>query len=88
MKHARYFCPVCGFRGLKEVPYDEHGAPSYEICPCCGFEFGFEETGEQARFREDWIRKGAPWFMPEQKPAGWDLQKQLASLGPDPKLRR
>jgi hypothetical protein len=88
MKYASYFCPVCGFDGLKEVPYDEHGAPSYEICPCCGFEFGFEEQGDRARFREDWLRKGAPWFCPDLKPAGWDLQKQLAGLKPDPKMRR
>jgi len=80
MNHSHYFCPVCGFRGLNEVPYDEHGSPSYEICPCCGFEFGFEGPREHAQFREDWLRKGAPWFMPEAKPADWDLQKQLAGL--------
>ena len=88
MKNPGYFCPVCGFRGLKEVPYDEHGAPSYEICPCCGFEFGFEEKGEQARFREDWIRKGAPWSQPDLKPADWDLKEQLNGLSPDPKPGR
>ena len=75
-------CPVCGFKGLTEPPYDKHGSPSHEICPCCGFEFGFEGKEDMARFREDWAKKGAPWFTPSLKPAGWDLQRQLAGLKP------
>lgn len=35
-----------------------------------------------ARFREEWIRKGAPWFTPGLKPANWDAQRQLANLKP------
>lgn len=81
MKGSLHMCPVCGFWGLKEAPYD-HGSPSFEICPCCGFEFGFEEKEDMARFRDDWIRKGTPWFTPALKPAEWDLKKQLANLRP------
>jgi len=80
MKNARYTCLVCGFHGLKEPPYDERALPSYEICPCCGFEFGFDGKADMARFRKEWVRKGAAWFTPGAKPAGWDLQKQLAGL--------
>jgi hypothetical protein len=82
MKGHFYTCPVCGFNGLNEVPYDKYGSPSHEICPCCGFEFGFEGKEDMARFREDWIRKGAPWFTPGLKPADWDPKKQLANLKP------
>ncbi|CAI6246577.1 hypothetical protein NRS6120_05960 [Bacillus subtilis] len=39
MKHT---CPVCGFKGLAEPPYDHEGNHSHEICPCCGFQFGFD----------------------------------------------
>jgi hypothetical protein len=38
-----YICPVCGFIGLKQPPYDENGNESLEICHCCGFEFGTDE---------------------------------------------
>ena len=38
-----HMCPVCGYIGLNEQPYDDNGCPSYEICSCCGFEFGFDD---------------------------------------------
>lgn len=80
---ANNMCPVCGFPGLLEPAYNADGAPSYEICPCCGFEFGFDDLSEgvsHADYREKWIAEGAQWFDPEQKPADWDLQAQLANL--------
>lgn len=36
-------CPVCGFDGLDFKPYDEKGFGTFEICPCCGFEFGCDD---------------------------------------------
>lgn len=55
-----YECPVCGFVGLDEKPYetwpppsavpiappyqDWLGRPSYEVCPLCGFEFGNDDN--------------------------------------------
>ena len=39
-------CPVCGYSHLKEGPCDEFGCSTYEICPCCGFEFGFDDDSE------------------------------------------
>ena len=36
-------CPVCGYDGLYEPPYNEKGSGSYEICPCCGFQFGYDD---------------------------------------------
>ena len=41
-------CPVCGFVGLAVSPYNEAGGGSFEICPCCGFEFGFDDDSEGA----------------------------------------
>jgi len=83
MNKKQYMCPVCGFGELKDLPYDRHNAPSYEICPCCGFEFGFDSVNNQIAFtdfRQRWIKNGAHWFMPKLKPKGWDFKKQLANL--------
>lgn len=83
MSKKHYMCPVCGYDVLKEAPYDRQGTPSYEICPCCGFEFGFDGVNDQivfTDFRQRWIKNGARWFMPELKPRNWDLRKQLNNL--------
>ena len=72
----KYFCPVCGFNGLKEPPYGKQGEPSYEVCPCCGYEFGFDQS-DYAEFRKLWIDSGAKWFMQELKPRNWSLNRQL-----------
>lgn len=79
----KYICPVCGFNKLNELPFDKNGEPSHEICPCCGFEFGFNEVhgaGGFNVFRVRWIQSGAKWFMPAAKPLRWDLKKQLENL--------
>jgi len=83
MSEKRYICPVCGFDGLKDPPYNKSNEPSYEICPCCGFEFGFNGTDNQIAFtdfRQRWISSGAHWFMQKLKPKEWDLKKQLNNL--------
>jgi hypothetical protein len=59
-----YMCPVCGWTGLSELPRSPGAGGSYEICWCCGFEFGVTDddlgyTYEQ--WRNDWIQKGMPW---------------------------
>lgn len=41
MENKKYICPICGYDNLDEPPYDELGSyGSYEICSCCGHEFG------------------------------------------------
>ncbi len=83
MSEKHYTCPVCGFDKLKELPYDQGNLPSYEICPCCGFEFGLDGVNNQIAFtdfRQRWIKNGANWFMPRLKPNNWDFKKQLNNL--------
>jgi len=46
-KEPKYTCPVCGFNELQEPPYGPHQEPSYEICPRCGFESGFDDGGKK-----------------------------------------
>lgn len=77
-----YFCKVCGYKNA-EAPWGEDGqTPSFEMCPCCGVEFGFEdylETGLRD-YREKWIQEGCPWFKERMKPPHWSLEDQLGNL--------
>ncbi|WP_154890075.1 hypothetical protein [Longibaculum muris] len=79
----KYICPICGYDKLLEPPYDEYNNPSYEICPCCGFEYGFDDQDQNFDFiayRENWLLSGAKWFLPQEKPDNWDLSAQLKNL--------
>lgn len=68
-----------------DPPYSTFmGEPSYEVCSCCGFEFGNDDepgTGAAgasfAEYRAQWLEDGANWFEPSLQPAGWDVQRQL-----------
>ena len=74
-------------RGLT-APYSAHfGMPSYEVCPCCGFEFGNDDepgTAQPATFEQflnEWMLDGAKWFDPSKRPVDWSLDEQLSSAG-------
>jgi hypothetical protein len=78
-----YICPICGYDKLDEKPYDNDGNPSYEICPCCGFEFGFDDESEGKSFegyREEWLHNGVEWFDLKLKPKDWNLKTQLKNI--------
>ena len=64
-------CPVCNCNELFEPPYDENGYGSYEICPCCGFQFGYDDfpnkTEQISLWRERWISEGCKWFSTSRK---------------------
>ncbi len=80
----KFVCPVCGHRDLVEPAWDiTTGTPSFNICPCCGCEFGYEDATPKAknRYLLNWIKKGAIWFKPDLKPANWDLREQLKYMG-------
>lgn len=72
-------CPVCGYDGLVEPPFDSDGNPSYEICSCCGYEFGFDEATYQ-EYRKTWIDRGAQWFNVKKRPLIWSLSEQLHNI--------
>lgn len=80
-----YICPVCGFDKLSFQPYDENGLPSYEICPCCGFEFGCDDFPDKEKafdkWRLKWIEEGCKWFSRNPPPKDWKGQKQLHNFG-------
>ncbi len=60
----QYTCPVCAF---SRMPY---AADEGNICPCCGTEFGFDDTmGITFRqLRDRWVAANTPWFSPVNSP--------------------
>jgi hypothetical protein len=68
-------CPVCWFANL---PYP---ATDYNICPCCGTEFGNDDdVSTWDELREIWIAKGMQWFF-GHPPYGWSAEAQLLNAG-------
>jgi len=70
------------------VAWNEDEA-SFEICPCCGIEFGYDDmasgstTLRQAlytRKRELWVKGGRTWWSTNPPPENWDPEKQLDNL--------
>lgn len=78
----KHNCRVCGFY-MEDLPWGDDGnCPSYEICPCCGVEFGNEDYTIEStkKYREDWIKGGASWFEKKGKPENWNLEVQLKNI--------
>src|SRR6516165_6728100 len=91
-----YRCPVCGSQGLEHDPDDPHPRGfyhSYEICRCCGTNFGAGvrldmpggPVAAMVRLREKWVREGAKWWSRARRPPrGWDWRENLRAIGVDP----
>ena len=79
-----FMCLVCGFPGLTEPPRAADGGGSYEICPSCGFQFGFDDDDRGITFEEwrrDWIEHGMPWSSRGiPPPTHWNPEAQLKNL--------
>jgi hypothetical protein len=64
-------CPVCAYPDMPYPPAD------YNICPCCGTEFGNDDAILSFdNLRNQWINNGAHWFYGEP-PQGWNPYFQL-----------
>lgn len=84
-----YVCPVCGYDGLYDIPWDENAA-SDEICPCCGTHFGYDDAaggdrehrrGLYRELRERWKAAGCPWFSGSRvPPQDWQPAEQLGRV--------
>jgi hypothetical protein len=81
--HSESFpCRVCGYL-YSFPPWGKDGkTPTFEICDCCGVEFGYEDATLAAihQYRSKWLSNGAEWNRPECKPVNWDLEAQLAQI--------
>ncbi|CAN5165687.1 hypothetical protein BH11ACT3_BH11ACT3_01020 [soil metagenome] len=78
-----YTCPVCGNDALKRPPYDEYDGATFSICPCCGIEFGYDDSrSSHSVLREEWIASGMKWWSSRNlAPEGWDPIAQLRRAG-------
>ncbi len=77
-----HFCRICGLYS-EDKPWGEDGnCPTYDICPCCGGEFGYEDCTVESTidYRKQWIENGAKWFDLKYKPEDWDLEKQMQNI--------
>jgi hypothetical protein len=85
---VNYMCPVCGYPELTEPPRVAGSGGSYEICPSCGFEFGYTDDDlgfSYDTWRAKWIAEGMRWDPSDVEPApdGWDPIEQLRNLPTD-----
>jgi hypothetical protein len=85
------------YEKLGNPPWNNHGKPpycqkygkaSYDICPCCSFEFGLEDEAPDStksvsfeKYLQQWIAEGCVWFQLEFKPHDWNLRTQLQKAG-------
>ncbi len=75
-------CRVCGLKQLQPPWGTDGNCPSFEICPCCGVEFGYDDAtlGAIQRYRAKWLELGASWFLPDERPSDWSLDEQMAEI--------
>ena len=75
-------CRVCGLLQASPPWGDDDATPSFEICDCCGVEFGYEDTtrASVARYRESWLKAGARWQSPRMRPESWNVYRQLEDI--------
>lgn len=75
-------CRVCGFIHSSPPWGIDNQSPTFEICDCCGVEFGYEDSTPQSikDYREKWIKQGTPWFNKKIKPENWSIEEQLSKI--------
>lgn len=72
-------CHICGL-DVGEAPWGECGRdPTFNICPCCGCELGYEDSRASGviLLRQQWLEGGGKWWKPGELPVGWDFQQQV-----------
>lgn len=90
MDPVTYICPVCGYDGLLDPPWQDD-SPSDDICPSCGIQFGYQDAaGGDAvgramiyrSWRQRWIDQGMRWHSVGAKlpPDGWNPVAQLQKV--------
>lgn len=81
-KNQTHYCRVCGLY-QEFCPWGEDDrTPSFNICDCCGVEFGYEDATPIAikKYREKWMSSGSKWWNEKVRPKNWNLIIQLKNL--------
>lgn len=83
LKPGNEFCRVCGYQPTEPPWGDDGRTPSFDYCPCCGVEWGYQDSSPDGieRFRTAWLKNGAPWHDVKQQPDGLDLADRLRRIG-------
>lgn len=84
-EYQTHLCRVCGYYS-EDPPWGEDGCcPTYEYCPCCGVEWGYQDSlpSSAARFRADWLNRGGVWQDPHVVPDGLTVAERLSRIGVD-----
>lgn len=82
-QYQNHYCRVCGLDLIE--PQWGNGidqGPTYSICPCCGAEFGLDDTTVELvrSYRKEWLNKGTQWFRFHEKPIDWSLEEQMKNI--------
>ena len=75
-------CHVCGAE-TSTPPWGEDGfTPLYEICQCCGCEFGYNDATYAAieHHRQLWLATGGNWRDPKAKPPDLTREEQITRI--------
>ena len=83
-----YTCLACGYPLLEERPRGADGGGSYEICPCCSYQYGVTDDDlgiSAAEWRKDWRQRGMLWDCGNTvPPSGWNPIAQMHEAGISP----
>ena len=82
-KKSERYCRICGLDQGEEGVRDNNGCASFDICSCCGVEFGHEDINVDTckKYRNNWINTlNAKWFNEKIKPKHWSLDLQLKQI--------
>lgn len=79
-------CFVCGLVQISPPWGRDGSSPSFEICACCGSEFGYEDATDAGVFRAraKWTESGYAWVEKDAKPNEWSVELQLRNALQDP----
>ena len=72
-------CTVCTF-SLPFAPWGDSGnEATFDICPCCGTEFGYDDAtpAAVAASRKRWLENGATFWRPSDQPSDWSSEEQV-----------
>ena len=59
LSYGNHKCRICGFHN-ENFPWGEDGKkPNFELCPCCGVQFGKEDVTLESiqKYRKEWLKK-------------------------------
>lgn len=79
LSDACQLCRVCGCEPA-DAPWGPDGlTPTFEICPSCGVEFGYEDGTLSGirRYRDQWLEAGGRWSDNSVPDDGLDVSKRL-----------